>query len=105
MYSGTCQSCRHTLAALQLTNADFNYLSKALMSKVLVGNDIYNNSTPAELNDFKRFVEATQPYDVVIDGLNAAYAARGHGKTQINFGAEVIKQLALIFLNLYENLI
>jgi len=47
------------------------------MSNVMIGKNIFNNSSPQELNDFKDFIETTGPYDVVVDGLNLAYACRG----------------------------
>jgi len=47
------------------------------MSNVVIGKNIFNNSSPQELNEFKDFIESTMPYDVVVDGLNLAYAYRG----------------------------
>jgi len=46
------------------------------MSNVMIGKNIFNNSSPEELNDFKDFLETTGPFDVVVDGLNLAYAYR-----------------------------
>lgn len=43
----------------------------------MIGKNIFNNSSPQELSDFKDFLEITGPYDVVVDGLNLAYAYRG----------------------------
>lgn len=47
------------------------------MSNVMIGKNIFNNSSPQELNNFKDFIKMTGPYDVVVDGLNLAYAYRG----------------------------
>lgn len=47
------------------------------MSNVVIGNNIFNNSSPQELSDFKDFLEITGPFDVIVDGLNLAYAYRG----------------------------
>lgn len=47
------------------------------MTSVMIGKNIFNNSSPQELKDFQDFIEMTAPYDVVVDGLNVAYAFRG----------------------------
>lgn len=42
------------------------------MEKVVVGGNVYYNSTPKEFKQFMQFLEKAQPYDIVIDGLNIA---------------------------------
>lgn len=74
--SGTCSACGYKLSNLQVSSDDFENLAKSFLSKVLVGKDVYNNTTPEELQNFKKFVDATKPYDVVIDGLNTAYVLK-----------------------------
>jgi ribonuclease P protein 3 len=44
------------------------------MDRVVVGADIFCKTTPAEINEFENFVKMTAPYDMVIDGLNIAFA-------------------------------
>lgn len=53
---------------------EFASLKKAIFENVIVGKDIFQRTTPKELNQFKKFVANMPQYDVVIDGLNVAYA-------------------------------
>lgn len=65
------------MTTVNVTDAEFKLLQDRFMSNVVVGKNIFNNSSPQELQDFKDFIEITAPYDVVVDGLNLAYAYRG----------------------------
>uniref|UniRef100_A0A1B0FKU0 PRORP domain-containing protein n=1 Tax=Glossina morsitans morsitans TaxID=37546 RepID=A0A1B0FKU0_GLOMM len=51
------------------------------VSDVVVGGDVFQKSSPTEVNDFLNFVDRTGPYDCVIDGLNVAYS-KGKKKPQ-----------------------
>ncbi|KAK0158199.1 hypothetical protein PV328_009233 [Microctonus aethiopoides] len=91
-HNGTCPACGYKLSSLQVSSDDFENLAKSFLYKVLVGNDVYNNTTPKELQEFKKFVDATKPYDVVIDGLNTAYAVK-NGKGAHNPARELANVL------------
>lgn len=84
-----CCNCKQTLEALKLTPEDFKRLSDIVLDKVLVGDDIYCKTTPEELNKFKKFIDETSPYDVVVDGLNAAYTLR-NSRDHVALGNEAI---------------
>lgn len=43
------------------------------MNRIIIGSDIYRKTNPRELQRFKKFIEDTKPYDIVIDGLNISY--------------------------------
>jgi len=43
------------------------------MDDVIIGSDLYHKSNPEELQNFKKFVERTKPYDIVIDSLNVMH--------------------------------
>lgn len=43
------------------------------MNRIIIGSDIYRKTNPQELQRFKKFIENTKPYDIVIDGLNISY--------------------------------
>ncbi|XP_030378164.1 mitochondrial ribonuclease P catalytic subunit [Scaptodrosophila lebanonensis] len=71
---GKCASCKQHLEHVAVSDAEFKQLRDSFLNKVLVRNDVFQKSTPAEVEDFKRFVGKTAPYDCVIDGLNVAYS-------------------------------
>ncbi|XP_074111812.1 mitochondrial ribonuclease P catalytic subunit [Cotesia typhae] len=91
--NGFCGGCKQTLEPLSLDEKEFKYLSHAVLSNTLVGDDIYNKSTPGELRRFKEFVNSTKPYDVCIDGLNVAYTLNRTKKTS-NLGKELAAVVA-----------
>ncbi|VVC27280.1 Hypothetical protein CINCED_3A023283 [Cinara cedri] len=74
---GRCTNCNQILKPVEITNSEFKALQESFMSRVVIGKNIFNNSSPQELNNFKDFIKNTAPYDVVVDGLNVAYAYRG----------------------------
>lgn len=52
---------------------EFCELQEAFLNRVLVGSDVFRNTTPDELQTFFDFVKLQAPFDVVIDGLNMIY--------------------------------
>ncbi|XP_015594051.1 mitochondrial ribonuclease P catalytic subunit [Cephus cinctus] len=75
--NGICNHCSQKLNECSLTSEEFDSLSTLLLQNVIVGKDTYQKTTPKELKFFINYVESTKPYDVVIDGLNVAYAQAG----------------------------
>ncbi|XP_004525120.1 mitochondrial ribonuclease P protein 3 [Ceratitis capitata] len=71
---GICQHCGLHLRDISVSDAEYAKLSNSFINKVLIRNDIFQKSTPEEVERFKRFVTKTAPYDCVIDGLNVAYS-------------------------------
>ncbi|XP_033207094.1 mitochondrial ribonuclease P catalytic subunit isoform X2 [Belonocnema kinseyi] len=71
---GRCAKCSHQLPAPDISKEEFDKMSKLFMEKVVVGGNVYYNSTPKEFKQFMQFLEKAQPYDIVIDGLNIACA-------------------------------
>ncbi|KZC13562.1 Mitochondrial ribonuclease P protein 3 [Dufourea novaeangliae] len=67
--SSVCMACRQKLSGPSLTEEDFNILSHSLLEKLFIDRQ-YQNTVPAELNNFMKFIQATKPYDVVLDVLN-----------------------------------
>lgn len=101
-HNGKCKNCNQVLKNVDITDSEFKMLQECFLSNVMVGKNIFNNSSPQELNDFKDFIEITAPYDVVVDGLNLAYAYRGkvgnHSITKVimkNFIAKKLKVLLI----------
>ncbi|MBN3294859.1 MRPP3 ribonuclease, partial [Amia calva] len=69
---GVCQSCKAGLESIQLSEDEYRQLRDSVMRDVIEGPDVFNKTTPEELETFKRFVKRKPPFDVVIDGLNVA---------------------------------
>ncbi|KAK5643538.1 hypothetical protein RI129_007383 [Pyrocoelia pectoralis] len=74
-YNSTkCKNCGTSLTKLELTPTNFEELKTAVVKNVIIGSDVFYKSTPTELEQFKQFTTNMKNYDVVIDGLNVAYA-------------------------------
>ncbi|KAF4083739.1 hypothetical protein AMELA_G00120200 [Ameiurus melas] len=69
---GVCQSCGTELESIQLTVEEYAQLKHRVMEDVIEGRDVFNKTTPEELESFKSFVKKRPAFDVVIDGLNVA---------------------------------
>lgn len=67
---------------------DFERLKTSFFNDVIVGKNLFNKTTPEELERFKNFLSRNGPYDIVIDGLNVAYSA-GAQRSPIVFGKMV----------------
>jgi ribonuclease P protein 3 len=80
-FRGICKSCKKPLNTINITEEEFQTLQCAFMERVVVGKDVFRNTTPEEVKEFLHFVKMTAPYDMVIDGLNVAFAG-GSKKTQ-----------------------
>lgn len=70
---GKCEACRRQLPPLVVTSEDFLQLSRLFMQRVLIGDDIYEHSSPAEITRFRGFLMQWAPFDMVIDALNVSF--------------------------------
>ncbi len=68
----------------ELNEEEFKYLQKLFLDRTLVGDDIFQNTTPGELNRFRSLVKARAPFDVVIDGLNVGYMAGNSSGAEVS---------------------
>ncbi|XP_014604961.1 PREDICTED: mitochondrial ribonuclease P protein 3 [Polistes canadensis] len=75
--NGQCSHCQNYLSSITL-QSNFNKLSKTIINDIIIGDDIFQKTSPKELNNFKSFIRKFKPFDIVIDGLNVTL-----GKTQI----------------------
>lgn len=73
MDNAVCRNCRRTLEPVRISTAEFNDLCRHFVKKAVIGNNVFLKSNPQEIEKFKWFLEKSQPYDIVIDGLNVAY--------------------------------
>ncbi|XP_064179487.1 mitochondrial ribonuclease P catalytic subunit isoform X1 [Anguilla rostrata] len=70
--SAVCQSCQARLESIQLSEEEYRQLKDQVMKDVIEGRDVFNKTTPEELESFKAFVKRKPAFDVVVDGLNVA---------------------------------
>lgn len=70
--NGTCRCCGSELESIQLTAEEYQQLKNQVMVNVIEGPDVFNKTTPEELERFKAFVKRKTAFDVVVDGLNVA---------------------------------
>ncbi|KAM6912594.1 mitochondrial ribonuclease P catalytic subunit [Xenentodon cancila] len=69
---GACRCCGSELESIQLTDDEYQMLKDRVLTDIIQGQDIFNKTTPEELERFKTFVKSKPAFDVVIDGLNVA---------------------------------
>ncbi|KAF7211559.1 mitochondrial ribonuclease P catalytic subunit [Nothobranchius furzeri] len=69
---GVCRCCGSELESIQLSAEEYQELKDKVMTDVIQGRDVFNKTTPEELERFKVFVKRKPAFDVVIDGLNVA---------------------------------
>ncbi|XP_027856318.1 mitochondrial ribonuclease P catalytic subunit [Xiphophorus couchianus] len=69
---GVCRCCGSELESIQLSAEEYQELKDRVMTDVIQGRDVFNKTTPEELESFKAFVKRKPAFDVVIDGLNVA---------------------------------
>jgi mitochondrial ribonuclease P protein 3 len=71
-----CTSCKRLLNPLVVSNEDFYRVRDSFLEKVLVRKDVFQKSSPVEVDRFLAFLDKNaRPYDIIIDGLNVAYSA------------------------------
>lgn len=71
---GKCWKCNGELRSINLNVDEFEKLSQNFMEDVFTRKDIFFQTTPKELENFKKFVEKSKPFDCVVDGLNVAFS-------------------------------
>ncbi|XP_022606724.1 mitochondrial ribonuclease P protein 3 [Seriola dumerili] len=69
---GLCRCCGSELESIQLTVEEYQQLKDRVMTDIIQGQDVFNKTTPEELEHFKAFVQRKPAFDVVVDGLNVA---------------------------------
>ncbi|XP_033991227.1 mitochondrial ribonuclease P catalytic subunit [Trematomus bernacchii] len=70
---GVCRCCGSQLESIKLTDEEYQQLKDRVMADIIQGRDVFEKTTPEELERFKAFVKKRPAFDVVVDGLNIAY--------------------------------
>lgn len=91
---GMCRCCGTELESIQLTAEEYQQLKDKVMVNVIQGQDVFNKTTPEELERFKAFVKKKPAFDVVVDGLNIANINKDKSKLSETLLA-VVSELAL----------
>ncbi|KAJ0008798.1 hypothetical protein NQD34_016213 [Periophthalmus magnuspinnatus] len=91
---GECHCCRSKLESIQLTDEEYQQLKDKVMVNVIQGRDVFNKTTPEELEKFKAFVKRKPAFDVVVDGLNVANINKDKSKLSETLLA-VVSELVL----------
>uniref|UniRef100_A0A1B6EBK8 Mitochondrial ribonuclease P catalytic subunit n=1 Tax=Clastoptera arizonana TaxID=38151 RepID=A0A1B6EBK8_9HEMI len=80
---GICRTCKKTLKAVIVTDEEFYQLKNAFLDPILIGKDIFLKTRPDEILQYQKLLKETAPYDIVLDGLNIAYAGGSKNKSAI----------------------
>ena len=78
---GTCRHCNTLLEKNELTVTEYKMLTESFMNNVFQDQDIFLNTRPEELKYYKDFIAKSGPFDIILDGLNIAFA-RGRSSTK-----------------------
>lgn len=68
-----CSGCSKEMEEAVLSDDEFNLLKTACLEKVLQKSDPFQSTTPEELAKFEAFMADSEPFDLVIDGLNVSH--------------------------------
>ncbi|CAL8271481.1 unnamed protein product [Merluccius merluccius] len=95
---GVCKCCGSELESIQLTQEEYQRLKDRVMADIIQGKDVFNKTTPEELESFKAFVKRKPLFDVVVDGLNVANIAKGRQSEMLLAVLCELEQLGLTAL-------
>ncbi|XP_054712677.1 mitochondrial ribonuclease P catalytic subunit-like [Uloborus diversus] len=88
--NGDCSKCKKALTLLGLTDEEFTRLRLAFLERSVRKGDLFINTTEKEFNNFIRFIEGRKPFDVIVDGLNAAYMS-SEKKNHYSLASQLLK--------------
>ena len=72
---GFCKAChRQLLPSIDISIREFEELRKGFLSKSLLKDDIFLNTSPSEVKEFDKFMQRYAPFHIVLDALNIYHA-------------------------------
>ncbi|XP_049763232.1 mitochondrial ribonuclease P catalytic subunit [Schistocerca cancellata] len=72
---GICQTCNKQLTPQLPTPTEYKQLQVAMLDRVLLSDDVFLKTSPKEVVHFQNMLKKNRTWDVVIDGLNVAFAS------------------------------
>ncbi|KAI4475459.1 hypothetical protein M0802_015148 [Mischocyttarus mexicanus] len=100
--NGQCSHCKNYLSSIT-SNYNFGKLSKAVISDLIISEDIFRKTSPLELKNFKIFVNKLKPFDIVIDGLNLFYQMNFHSELGVVIKKFVNEGNKILFITRKHN--
>ncbi|KHJ42607.1 Vps53-like protein [Trichuris suis] len=92
---GCCTVCGSTLSRVCISGEDFAEMKNEVFKKILIGENIYRQSSPKEVSRFQKLLATEGPFDVVIDGCNVALFGRTDGDLRLQM-KRIINTVSLL---------
>ncbi|TRY75919.1 hypothetical protein DNTS_033485 [Danionella cerebrum] len=97
--SGECHNCKTKLESIELTEEEYAQLKDHVKKNVIEKSNVYIKTNPEELERFKKFMQESGPFDLVVDSLNVSKLSKNR-ESQSQTLLMVIQKLKKRFPNI-----